>query len=127
MKHIGIKMSDKIPIINETEVKGNIKAYSQTYSFSFLPRIADLPEKMELQVKTDVFNTIRFELENPLWEFVENSFLAYIKFLELKINPEHKEQFRMTRLDYNLKLLRNRIISEWRKHENIKYQKHIVY
>jgi len=88
-------MSNKIPIINETEVKGHFQAHRQIYSFSFLPKIADLPEKIELQVKTDVFNSLRFELENQLWQFVEDSFLAYMFFLELKVNPEYKEQFRI--------------------------------
>ena len=120
-------MTSKIQIINETEVKGHIQAHKQIYRFSFLPKIADLPEKIELQVKTDVFNSLRFELENQLWRFVEDSFLAYMVFLELKINPLYKEQFRIAQLNNRMELLKNRVISEWRKHENIKYQKHLVY
>ena len=118
-------MSNKIPIIHETEVKGNLQKHIQLYSFSFLPR-TDLPEKMELQVKTDILNSIRFELGNQLWQFVEDSFLAYMIFLELKVNPEYKEQFRIAQLSNRLELLKNRMISEW-KERKIEYKKHIIY
>ena len=120
-------MSNKIPIINETEVKGHFQAHRQIYSFSFLPKIADLPEKIELQVKTDVFNSLRFELENQLWKFVEDGFSAYMVFLELKTNPDYKEQFRIAQLNHHLELLKNRMISEWKKQEKIKYQQYITY
>lgn len=119
-------MSNKIPIIPETEVKGNIQKYRQLYSFSFLPRIVDLPEKIELQVKTDVFNSIRFELDNQLWQFVEDSFLAYMLFLELRNIPIYKEQFRVGQFNSHIDLLRKRCISEWKKQEKIEYQKHII-
>ena len=121
------RMTNKIPIIHETEVKGNIQAHKQIYSFSFLPRIADLSEKIELQVKTDILNSIRFELENQFWQFVEDSFSAYMVFLELKVNPSYKEPFRVAQLNSHIDLLRRRCISEWRKQENVEYQKHIVY
>lgn len=120
-------MTEKIPIIHETEVKGHFQAYKQSYSFSFLPKIADLPEKIELQVKTDKFNSIRFELDNQLWQFVEDSFLAYMEFLELKIIPTYKEQFRVAQLNTHINLLRKRCISEWKKQEKIEYQKNIIY
>ena len=120
-------MTDKIPIIHETEVKGHIQAHKQIYSFLFLPRMVDLPEKIELQVKTDRFNSIRFELENQLWQFVEDSFLVYMAFLELKVIPQYKEQFRIAQLNNHINLLREKCISEWRKQEKIGYQKHIIY
>ena len=119
-------MTKKIPIIHETEIKGHLQAHKQIYSFSFLPRIADLPEKMELQVKTDMFNSLRFELENQFWQFVEDSFLAYMVFLELKVNPTYKEQFRVAQLNGCMDLLRKRMISEWKKQDKIKYQQHII-
>ena len=120
-------MTSKIQIINEAEVKGNIQAHRQLYSFSFLPKTIDLSEKIELQVKTDVFNSIRFELDNQLWQFVEDSFFAYMVFLELKVNPEHKKQFRVAQLYHHLKLLEDRIIDKWKKQEKIKYQQFITY
>ena len=119
-------MSNKIPIINETEVKGHFQAHKQLYSFSFLPRIVDLSEKMELQVKTDVFNSIRFELDNQLWQFVEDSFFAYMVFLELKVIPTYKDPFRVAQLNSHIDLLRKRCILEWKKGEKIKYQQHII-
>ena len=120
-------MTIKIPIIHETEVKGHIQAHRQIYSFLFLPRIVDLPEKIELQVKTDVFNSIRFELDNQLWQFVEDAFLSYMVFLELKVIPTYKDPFRVAQLNSHIDLLRKRCISEWRKQEKIEYQKHMVY
>lgn len=120
-------MSNKIPIIPETEVKGHIQAHRQLYSFSFLPRIVDLPEKMELQVKTDIFNSIRFELENQLWQFVEDAFLAYMMFVELKVIPTYKEPFRVGQLNNHIDSLRKRCISEWKKQDKTEYQKHITY
>jgi len=120
-------MSDKIPIIIETEVKGNLQKYIQFYSFSFLPKTIDLPEKMELRVKTDMLNSMRFELGNQLWQFVEDSFLAYMVFLEMQVTPTYKEQFRVAQLNRRMDLLRDRCISEWKKQENIEYQKHITY
>ena len=126
-------MSDKIPIIPEAEVKGNIQAHRQLYSFSFLPKTIDLSEKIELQVKTDVFNSIRFELDNQLWQFVEDSFFAYMVFLELKVNPQYKEKFRVAQLNSHIDLLKKKCINEWKKSESrtgslfIEYQKHIIY
>lgn len=120
-------MTDKIPIIQETEVKGHIQAHKQLYSFSILPRNVNLPAKMELQVKTDVFNSLRFELDNQLWQFVEDAFLVYMIFLEFKVIPTYKEQFRVAQLNNNIELLRKRCISEWKKQEKIEYQKYLIY
>ena len=120
-------MSNKILIIPETEVKGNIKVHKQIYTFLFLPRLPDLPEKIELQVKTDVFNSLRFELDNQLWQFVEDSFLAYMIFLELKVIPTYKESFRIAQLNSHVDLLRKRCISEWKNQEKREYQKYLVY
>ena len=116
-------MTSKITIIPETEVKGNIQAHRQLYSFSFLPKTIDLSEKIELQVKTDVFNSIRFELDNQLWQFVEDSFFAYMVFLELKVMPQYKEEFRLAQLQESLYRLKKRCIKEWENPHKLEYQK----
>ena len=116
-------MTTKIPIIPETEVKGHIQAHKQIYSFSFLPKTIDLAEKIELQVKTDIFNSLRFELNNHLWQFVEDSFLAYMLFLELKVMPQYKEEFRLSQLQKGLYRLKKRCIKEWENPHKLEYQK----
>ena len=106
--------SQKFYIIPEKEVKGNLHKYQQKYSFAYLPRSNQLSEKLVLNVISDVSNSLRFENEIQFIEFLEDSVFSYITFLELKRNPQFREDFRMSQLDNIIRKISDKCYDEWK-------------
>lgn len=108
-------MSDeKILLIDEKHVAGNLERHVQSYSIALLPKNLALPEKIVVNIKTDIFNSLRFSSEVEFWEFIEDLFLSYFKFIELKRKPDYISQFRLANLEEKIDKLKTACLNQWK-------------
>src|SRR3990167_10273577 len=116
-------MSQRLLLIPEKQVIGNLARYPQTYSFEYLPQQDDLPPKLSLNVRADVFNSIRFMHMNSFEEFVEDAFIAMMVMKEMRAKPIAKEPFRIANLEGTFERIKKRLVDEWKKGAKVEYQK----
>ncbi len=106
--------SQKIILVNAVEVRGNLIKYPQSYSIKYLPPDIQLKEKLVLNVNTDVSNSLRFENDIDIRDFILNLCYSYLTFREIKLKPQLKEQFRIGQLNELLVNIQRHLYRNWK-------------